>query len=111
RVEGVDRGLRVGRTGDLHPSVLETRPGTCHAPTGILAYVSSIVAKLWIAAIADLEAAALAVGEPIVTPTRELPVQVLEELEGVGRENGIRAIHRLPEHLNAGRCGCGGRNE
>ena len=75
-VQRVDRHLRVGRTGDLDAAVLEARPGAGDPPLGVLADVRGVVAEARVVAVADLEAPAHAVGEPVVAAAAEALVQL-----------------------------------
>ena len=82
-VQGVDRHLRVGRTRDLDAAVLETGAGAGDPPLGILTDVRGVVAEARVVAVADLEAAAHAVGEPVVPAPAEALVQRGEERDRV----------------------------
>jgi hypothetical protein len=83
-VQRVDRHLRVGGAGDLDAAVLEAGARAGDPPLGVFADVRGVGAELRVVAVADLEAAAHAVGEPVVTAARETRVQLREEREASG---------------------------
>ncbi len=84
RVEGVDGHLRVGRPGDLDAAVVETGTGTGDAPVAVLADVCRVFAEARVVPVADLEAAAHPVGQPVVTAGGEPVVQLGEEAMASG---------------------------
>ncbi len=71
--------LRVGRAGDLDAAVLEARARAGDPPAGVLADVRGVVAEARVVPVADLEAAAHPVGEPVVPAAGEAVVQLGEE--------------------------------
>ena len=91
-VERVDGHLRVGGSGDLHAAVLEAGPGTGDPPVPVLADVGRVVAELRVVPVADLEASAHPVGEPVVTAGREPMVQLGEEGDRLRREDLLVAV-------------------
>ena len=106
-VQRVDRHLRVGRARDLDAAVLEARAGAGHAPRRVLADVRGLGPEVRVVAVADLEAAAFARGEPVVTATAEAVVQLGEEGEGGGGEDlPVAALERTldPQVRSGGGC-------
>ena len=69
-------------------------PGAGDPPLGVLADVRGVVAEARVAAVADLEAAAHAVGEPVVPAAREAVVQLGEERDRLRGEDLVVAVAR-----------------
>ena len=99
-VEGVDRHLRVGRAGDLDAAVLESRARARDRPLGVVADVRGVVAEPRVVAVADLEAAAHPVGEPVVPAPAEPLVQLGEEGDGIRGEDLVVAVAHRPGDLD-----------
>ena len=77
----------------LDPAILKAGAGAGYSPALILANRPGVFAKLRIAAVADLVAATLPVGETFVTGAREAAVQCVEKLDRLGGE----AVDLLPD--------------
>ncbi|CAM5620989.1 hypothetical protein SCYAM73S_08178 [Streptomyces cyaneofuscatus] len=87
RVERVDRHLAVGRTGDLHPAVVQRRRGGRDLPGVVRADRRRLGQEVQRGGAGDLGAALGAPGEQLIAARRELPVQLGHEREGrVGQD-------------------------
>lgn len=87
RVQSVDGHLAVGRTGDLHPSVVQRGRGRGDLPGVVRADRRRLGQEVQRGGAGDLGAALAAAGEQLVATRRELPVQLGHEREGrVGQD-------------------------
>jgi len=106
RVQGVDRHLRVGRSGDLDPAVLEAGSRASDLPTGILADAARLVEEAQVAPVVDRRAPLHPGVEAVVAAAGELVVQPGEEGKRLGSEDLVGPLHlgagaRCGEHLHA----------